>query len=539
MIELEIFNKLLEQFLQKDATIIQKEYLLAEKEIKINELTTQIIDLSNNMKILSDKIDYLTTRLYGTKSEKSRLPKNNLTTTAESVKKISDVAESDEISSTVNVPSINEHTAHSPISSKRDTVQRRTYDELEEVIKDVPLLNCPEGAILLRYEETTRLVYVPGKIIRVIWRRPIYIKDDKFYTPELPECPLDKCYADASLLATIITNKYRYHLPLERQLTMFKSLGIDIAKSTFNNWATRSIDLLNPLHDALLKIIRKSEYVNIDETTIKVVIKGLRECKDAYMWGLTSKFEKLAVFYYNYGSRSQATLLKIIGDDFRGAIQSDACPSYKILESKEYKHKIITLSCLAHIRRKIFESISTDNRAQELFDLINCIYHYEHLWKKENEEREKRKEPLLSYDEISHIRKRDEYPIMLKLYRKLQTYNIDTSVLPKSSFGKAVRYALNEASGILRCLKDGRYALDNNSQEQQFKDIILGRKNYLFCQGHLSAKRTATIYSLIACCKLNDVDPYEYLTDVLGRIADHNHREIEELLPHKWKKQTE
>lgn len=529
MIEQEVYNKLLERFLQKDEA-------LAQKEIKISELTTQVLDLVDQMKLLSDKIDYLTGRLYGAKSEKSRLPKNNLTTTAESVKKISDLAESGETSSTVSQSCVSEDTTHSPIPSKRDTVQRRTYDELEEEIKDVPFLDCPEGAILLRHEETTRLVYVPGKIIRVIWRRPIYIKDDKFYTPELPECPLDKCYADASLLATIITNKYRYHLPLERQLAMFKSLGIDIAKSTFNNWATRSIDLLNPLHDALLKIIRKSEYINIDETTIKVVTKEIIGCKDAYMWGLTSQFDKLALFYYDYGSRSQATLKKIIGDDFKGAMQSDACPSYLILESKEYKYNIITLSCLAHIRRKIFESISTDNRAQELFDLINCIYHYEHLWKKENQEREKRKETQLSYDEITHIRKRDEYPIMLKLYRKLQIYNMDTSVLPKSSFGKAVRYALNEASGILRCLKDGKYALDNNNQERQFKDIILGRKNYLFCQGHLSAKRTATIYSLIACCKLNDVDPYEYITDVLQRISNHNHLQIEELLPHKWKR---
>ena len=532
MIEQEIYNKLLKQFLQKDEA-------LAQKEIKISELTTQVLDLVDQMKILSDKIDYLTTRLYGAKSEKSRLPKNNLATTAESVKKISDITESHGTSSTVNVPCVNEPLTHSPIPSKRYTVERRTYEEIKEEINDVPLLDCPEGAIFLRYEDTTRLVYVPGKIKRVIWRRPIYVLGDKFYTPGLPECPLDKCYADASLLATIITNKYRFHLPLERQLTMFKSLGIDIAKSTFNNWATKSIDLLNPLHDALLKIIRKSEYVNIDETTIKVVIKELSECKNAYLWGLTAKFEKLALFYYDDGSRSQATLLKIIGGAFNGAIQSDACPSYKILESKDYIHKIITLSCLAHIRRKIFESISTDNRAQELFDLINCIYHYEHLWQKENEEREKRKEPKLNYDEISHIRKRDEYPIMLKLYRKLQTYNIDKSVLPKSSFGKAVRYALNEASGILRCLKDGRYALDNNNQERQFKDIILGRKNYLFCQGHLSAKRTATIYSLIACCKLNDVDPYDYLTNVLQRISSHNQLMIEELLPHKWKKNTE
>ncbi|MEG1502597.1 MAG: transposase, partial [Synergistaceae bacterium] len=78
--------------------------------------------------------------------------------------------------------------------------------------------------------------------------------------------PIDKCQADGSLLAAIITNKYRYHLPLERQLAIFQSLGVDIAKSTFNSWATKSIDLLKPLTDELHQIIRQSNYLNVDET---------------------------------------------------------------------------------------------------------------------------------------------------------------------------------------------------------------------------------------------------------------------------------
>lgn len=105
----------------------------------------------------------------------------------------------------------------------------------------MPMIDCPEDAVYLRTEETVRLIYIPANIKKIIYRRPIYVKDDKFYIPVLPEVPLDKYYADASLLSAIITNKYRYHLPLERLLVIFKSLGIDIAKSTFNNWATRSM----------------------------------------------------------------------------------------------------------------------------------------------------------------------------------------------------------------------------------------------------------------------------------------------------------
>ncbi len=492
---------------------------LAKKDEQIEELIVQVNDFSEQVKILLEKVDYLTRKLYGVKSEKSgRLPKNNLATTYESIKKDAETKSDSE-----------------PIESKpkREKVERRAYEGLDEQIIDVEIVDLPEGATFVRYEDTVRLQYIPARIKKLIYRRPVYVKDDKFYMPELPVTPLEKCYAESSLLSAIITNKYRYHLPLERQLTIFKSLGVDIAKSTFNNWAIRSMDMLKPLAEELHKVILRSQYLNMDETRVKVLLKGESKCKNGYMWGLTAPIEKLTYFHYDDGSRSQKSLESII-QGYRGAIQSDDCPSYKVLEKGEYKQNILTLSCLAHIRRKIFEAIEYDDRAQELFDLINCIYHHEHLWQRHNEHQRSVAQAELSWDEISRIRKRDEFPIMQKIYRRLQQYNSDSSILPKSRFGLAIKYALGEAGGMLSCLRNGMYALDNNAIERQFKDIILGRKNYLFVEGHSSGKRTAYVYSLIACCKLNNIDPYQYLSDVLSRINDHNHKDLEVLLPHKW-----
>ena len=64
--------------------------------------------------------------------------------------------------------------------------------------------------------------------------------------------------------------------------------------------------------------------------------------------------------------------------------------------------------------------------------------------------------------------------------------------------------------------------IDNNQAENSVRDLALGRKNYLFCGNHQAAERTAVIYSLMASCKLNDVNPQEWLTDVLNRIQDYN-----------------
>lgn len=345
--------------------------------------------------------------------------------------------------------------------------------------------------------------------------------------------PIDKCYADSSVLSTIITNKYRYHLPLERQLSIFKSFGVDIAKSTFNSWATKGIDLLKPLTDELQNIILKSNYLNIDETILPIMLKGESKCRKGYLWGVTSNKDKLVWLHYNNGSRSQECLSNIL-KEYKGTVQSDSYSAYKLLDKEQYKANILRLSCLAHIRRKIFDSTSTDNRGQQLFDLINGIYHHEHLWQKENIERKKSDTPLLTPQQICALRKRDEYPIMKQLYRLLQEYTQDKTILPKSNLGKAVTYALNEAPGILHCLKSGEYLLDNNAIERQFKDVIVGRKNYYFCEGHKSAERTASIYSLIGCCKLNNIDPYQYLSDVLNRINGHCHKDIAQLLPHNW-----
>lgn len=123
---------------------------------------------------------------------------------------------------------------------------------------------------------------------------------------------------------------------------------------------------------------------------------------------------------------------------------------------------------------------------------------------------------------------------MKQAYRIIQKYSLNREVLPKSTFGYAIKYVLGEANGILHTLKSGEYSLDNNAIEREFKRIIVGRKNYLFCQGHAAAERAASIYSLIGTCKLNNIDPDEYIEDVLRRINDCKIQDLVKLLPQNW-----
>jgi hypothetical protein len=88
---------------------------------------------------------------------------------------------------------------------------------------------------------------------------------------------------------------------------------------------------------------------------------------------------------------------------------------------------------------------------------------------------------------------------------------------------------------LLRCLDDGRLALDNNPAERALRGVAIGRKNYLFAGSDAGGRRAAALYSLIETAKLNRLDPHKYLADVLTRIADHPARQIADLLPWHWK----
>lgn len=87
---------------------------------------------------------------------------------------------------------------------------------------------------------------------------------------------------------------------------------------------------------------------------------------------------------------------------------------------------------------------------------------------------------------------------------------------------------------LIRCFDDGRLALDNNPAERALRGVAVGRKNYLFAGSDRGGERAAAMYSLIETAKLNGLDPEAYLRDVLGRIADHPNKRMDELLPWNW-----
>ena len=109
---------------------------------------------------------------------------------------------------------------------------------------------------------------------------------------------------------------------------------------------------------------------------------------------------------------------------------------------------------------------------------------------------------------------------------------------PKSPIAQAMAYSIKRWEGLSLYATTGHLQIDNNPIERCMKNLAVGRKNYLFCGSHEAAKRAGLLYSLLVSCKLNNVNPYEWLKDVLSHnINELTTYKLKTLLPHRWKKQ--
>lgn len=104
-----------------------------------------------------------------------------------------------------------------------------------------------------------------------------------------------------------------------------------------------------------------------------------------------------------------------------------------------------------------------------------------------------------------------------------------------SATARAIDYSLNRWAALTRFIDDGELPIDNNWVENQIRPIAIGRNNWLFAGSLRAGKRAAAVMSLIHSARINGLDPYTYIRDVLERLPLHPASRIDELLPHRWR----
>ena len=338
------------------------------------------------------------------------------------------------------------------------------------------------------------------------------------------DMPLGRSKAGVSLVAHILMSKYVEHLPLHRLIARFARSGLKVPPATMGQWVKTGADLLLILYEAYKKVVFETFYLQMDETTLKVLEGEKGRAHLGYLWAVFDPINKLPFFFYQPGRNHKAP--KKLLERFAGVLQCDGFGVYETLSAK--LDDLALMNCMAHIRREFFDAQSNDaQRAQTALTLIKLLYEVE----------EKARNLGLDAEQRLELRLKESKPIFHTLGEWLHTeYN---KVTPASAIGKAIKYALNRWKNMVLFFANGNIEIDNNLVENIIRPVAIGRKNYLFAGSHESAQRTAMLYTFFAACKHHGIDPEKWLTDVLNRINDHKVSQLKELMPQNWRPATD
>lgn len=337
---------------------------------------------------------------------------------------------------------------------------------------------------------------------------------------ELPSRVIDKGIPGASVLSMVLCDKYLDHLPLYRQRQRFARDGIEIPSSTLEGWVRQAAERLEPLYELLKFRTQSKGYLQVDETPIKVQDRDKKKaCHQGYYWVYYSPIDGSVLFDY-HPTRSKEAPRPML-ESFKGYLQTDG---YGVYRDYGKQKDVVHLACWAHARREFERALDNDEvQAKHALELIQKLYAVER----------KAKEAGLSPEDIKALRLNDSLPVINELGKWIAGEIKHT--LPKSRIGKAMAYSLDRWDQLSAYLYDGILEIDNNPVENAIRPVALGRKNYLFAGSHEAAQRAAMVYSLLATCKKQGINPFEWLQYVLTHIMDINHKQLSTLLPQQYK----
>jgi transposase len=484
-------------------TLTQKEY-------------DRLLGIEQEFQFLKQQFEQLQRALFGRKSE--RFVGNN------DPAQLSLFGENTEETSTPETEEISYSRTKKDTNKKRPvrTVLPAHLPRVEEIINPEVL---EEGSVKIGEEITEILEYTPAQLFVRKIIRPKYVfpkaETEGIIVAPLPSLPIPKGNAGASFLAHIMVSKFIDHLPFYRQIQIYKRQDFTLSDSTINGWFNATAELLAPLYDTLKKEILMCDYLQADESPIGVQSSHKKGAlHTGYQWVYRSPERRQVLFKYHKGRGREAP--EEILENFWGALQTDGYIAYKTMKTNG---EINLLACMAHARRYFEKAL--DNDAIRAKFVLNEI---QHLYKMER----KAKEREVNDQTLKRYRQLYALPILDKLETWLNKNK--SQVLPKSAIGKAISYTLNLWTRLIGYIENGKYEIDNNMIENAIRPLALGRKNYMFAGSHKAAQQAAMMYSFFATCKTNNINPLQWLTDVLNRIQEHKANKLSQLLPNNWEK---
>ncbi|MDY3266081.1 MAG: IS66 family transposase [Phocaeicola sp.] len=323
------------------------------------------------------------------------------------------------------------------------------------------------------------------------------------------------------LLARLLCLKYDFSVPENRQIRLLAREGIQISNTTLNSYIHNGIDRLREfIEDVFKEFVQQAKYLMVDETTelVGVETKEGKAYRRKYLWAFFAKHIKMVYYHYNKGSRSSDAAKSFL-EYFMGTISTDGYTVYRMYDGE--KSRVLHIGCWTHCRRLWVDALPSDRSAMDIIELIGEMFRNEDLFRTME----------LSHEEIKNKRKKLTGPIMERIHHKVVMLLGDTKTMANGLMKKAATYTLNQWSSLRNILKDGSAEISNNLCEQRMKPVKLLLKNCMNIGSEVAAKNSAFIFSLIESCKLNDIDPQDYLKHLFECILNGKDCDKKALLP--------
>ena len=488
---------------------LQEKYdALAEKN---TELTEEVADLKQQLAMYKKA-------LYGQKSEKSEVVLEN----AEQLSMFDEVETEAEID-VKNADAGIEVAAH-----KRKP--KRTHEEMfenlpvEEVIHQAEDKSCPKcgnemetiGKEFVRDE----LVYVPAKM---------YVRKHYAEVLKCPSCGTDEAkdaalpdieksvirraevlvpmiehsFCSPELLAHILYQKFVQAVPLNRQEKDFKALGVEISRTTMANWVICAASKWAvPVWNAMKEDMLTGEVIHADETVVQVLHEPNRKAKtDSRMWVYASaKTSGHSNICFRYApTRNGDNAVKFLGN-FNGFLVCDGFDGYNKLTN------VTRCGCWAHLRRKFVEALPNDKTLLQTSAAVKGVEWCNKLFALELEYEK------LTPEEKQKQRLERSKPVLDGFLAWLDTLTPSAG----TKLAKAIQYARNERSYLIRFLENPIVPIDNNRAENAIRPFVIGRKNWLFSDSVKGAEASAAFYSLAASAVANGLNVEAYFVKLLS-----------------------
>jgi transposase len=512
------------------------------KELLAGDRDAEVIDLVRKLVARNTELERLYARLREAKNRGEHIPREQLNlflanlaeatpegALADANKKLGDAADA------------HKGRPEAPKPPKQPAVRRPPPPGLRRVENPIPVPEaeracprCGRARKCIHIETTQVIELIPAEVIVRLDQREILACGP--CDGEMQRAPHgDKVIAGgvygSTLVATLVVDKYKSGMPLYRQGEELARLGLSMPSSSMADQITWATDLLRPIWLGLLDDVRLSHVMHLDATGLPVRDKdGAGSLVMGSLWGYVgiNGDERCAAYIYTSTGKRVGQRPGEIGPveflaERRGFVVADAAGLFDVCFQGDER---IEVGCNMHARRKFIKALEAgDTRAGLPIAAFKTLYDVEATAhdaspEQRREERQRRSKPV--YDELL---------TWCETYQAVEP--------PSSMLAKAVQYMINHRIALTRFLDDGALPADNGVVERLHMMPALTRKAFLFAGSHAGGERAAIAYSILGSCDFAEVNPVEYLADVLPRLMREGivvARDVPGLLPAAWKK---